>query len=390
MTVMSLRRSGPALAAAAALVAASCVPALASGGNTVAGARAPGMLQAGQVAGRSAVPWRLVGPGWTLAVAQTAPANVAQHVRVLLIDPRGGTYDVFTWPTPVSHGWVRLLDWSSAGWRALFELPAKGGAFRLDQLMLRTGTLTGAVLAPSVFPMTYTRPLGKQVLAIGGNFSNSIVRISLSGRVIKSLAPGRAFGQAVVSPGGQLVAAGMKRGVAFISNEGGVARQVGIRGANPTYGCSVVRWWDATHVLTLCAKRLWLVPAGHGAPVALTSQPQTQLMDGWRAGKSLFVQQFLSGSTHPGCEVGLKRQQADGSLVLVNVPGLGCSSGGVLASVGGRLLILGQPGDAGGSLRWFNPATGKIKILYKPEPGAEGIVFVVAFGEASADSLWGS
>jgi hypothetical protein len=42
------------------------------------------LSSAGQVAGRSAVPWRLVGPGWTLAVVDTAPANVLEHAQVVL------------------------------------------------------------------------------------------------------------------------------------------------------------------------------------------------------------------------------------------------------------------------------------------------------------------
>ncbi len=389
MTAISPRRSALALAVAGALLAAGCAPALAGGRRVAADASALSMLSSGQVAGRSAVPWRLVGPGWTLAVADTAPLNVAQHAHVLLIDPHGGEYAIFSWPTLVNPRFVDLLDWSGDRQRALFELTSSPGTPRLDQLTLRTGALTSALIAPYLIPLTYTRPLGKQALALGENIGQSVARISIAGRVIKWLAPGHTFRNAVMSPDGQLIAAGTARAITFVSNAGGVVRQVAIPGANPAYGCNALRWWDAAAVLASCAKRLWLVPAGQGAPAALTKQPQTRLVDGWRAGASLFVQAFLPASTYPGCDVGLERQEADGSLVVVQAPGLGCSSGGVLASAGGRLLLLGQPGYAAGSLRWFDPATGKVQILYTPKSGTPGIVWAVAFGNGPPDQFFG-
>jgi hypothetical protein len=119
-------------------------------------------------------------------------------------------------------------------------------------------------------------------------------------------------------------------------------------------------------------------------------RPQTQLFEGWQAGKSLFVVTSLQWSLHPGCTAALKRQEADGSLVVVEAPGLGCNSGGVAASVGGRLLLLGfpfGPQQASGSLRWYNPATGKVRILYKAKSGTPGVVWLDPFGSNAEQDL---
>jgi hypothetical protein len=398
MAISILRRAG-VIVASAGVAAAGCgsasaaghggLPAAGRAGRAGAGQDALAMLPAGRVAGRSAVPWRLVGPGWTLAVVGTSAPDGEGHPKLLLIDPRGGWYVMYSWPAADNSHFMALIDWSGDRNRALFLLPGRNHTTLLGQLTLRTGQLATVTLSQNLYPASYTKPLGLQVLGTGGSSGLSLLRMSTTGQVIKWLAHGHTFGYPVMSPDGQVIAAGTtSRRVAFISNAGGVIREVAIPGADPTRGCQTVRWWNATTVLANCAKHLWLVPESGGAPTALTKRPQTQLVDAFLAGGRLYIQAEPSLVTYPGCGLGLERQQPDGSVVVLRVPGLGCSAG-VLATDGARLLLLGVGQTGFGSLRWYNPATGATQILYRPRPGGQGIGWAISFGDVGADHLFG-
>ena len=95
------------------------------------------MLPAGKVGTRSQIPWGQVGSGWALAEYTKATIRRARMVTLYLIDPAGGMYSEYRWPSSKS-AW-NLVDWSGDKARALFTGPAAGHQVAMHQLMLATG-----------------------------------------------------------------------------------------------------------------------------------------------------------------------------------------------------------------------------------------------------------
>ena len=332
-------------------------------------------VAAGQTGSRSQVPWNLVGPGWVLAQyegAGTAPHDTA--TTIYLIDPAGGRYQLYQFPPGTSS---MLVDWSAATRQALFRYPT-------TQINLVTGTVIATSDLGGLNPM-YGQPNG---LDIVGAAQNRLFQIDLTGQKVKVLAYHTSAARPVYAPGNATLAAGSNVGLALVRTSGGVIHWLPVPGASPG-SCSPVRWWSATIILAACASgtggsRLWLVPADGRRPTPLTPQGGTGRgpVAGWRLPSGLYLQVVNSA----GFNV-IARQSGGGTLTPVPVPGTGDDI--VLTTLGSRLLIeaadLGTvPGGltgitGGGSLLWFDPATGAEQWLVKAPAQQNGVLVAVPF-----------
>ena len=350
----------------------------------------PAMLGAGRVGPRSAVPWSLVGPGWVLAdyTRTQLPRGVpvpARPVTLFLVDPRGGRYTMYRWPSTSRAASYTLLDWSGDRTRALFL--ASGPTARrtvLHQLQLATGTMTRFTLPAGTSPVGYTRPDGTNLLAIGTKHGRSVVqRYDLTGALAATLATGSSVAG---SPDGVTLAIGTDTGIGVVSNAGGRLRRLRIPGMTARSGCQPVRWWNASTVLAGCepagssAQQLWLVPIGGAAPTALTpvraAGPDYGDGDAWRLASGLYLQ-----AAGAGCGTFLAQQAPDGSATPVGGLALAGGVDVVLAVVGHRMLMRAGVGcPPSSSLIWFNPATGTGNNLLAGPPGAFGVTGAVAYG----------
>jgi hypothetical protein len=138
-------------------------PPASSGG---AGKPAVHMLAAGQTGSRSAIPWSLIGPGWTLAEVSTAqPASNGSATGAgtnvtYLVDPEGGKYRIRS-----TYGAAApdLLAWSGNAKEALYGV---GGGQSYGLLALASGSMTPLALPAGVTPLGFTRPDGLNILAV--------------------------------------------------------------------------------------------------------------------------------------------------------------------------------------------------------------------------------
>ena len=128
--------------------------------------------------------------------------------------------------------------------------------------------------------------------------------------------------------------------------------------------CTPARWWNTTTILASCyangsgIPRLWLVPESGAKPTALTPQHKPSSsdfgdIDGWKLPSGLYLQSLGACGT-----LELNKQNANGSVSPVDVPGTPNTSTLVVTAAGPRLLVQAQSGCQGGNLFvWFNPAT---------------------------------
>jgi len=402
----SARRSGFATAFMTALAAATACVVVASSGSSAAstaghhgfGAAAgaaidqaaatlssgrqplpPGqlMLGSGRVGTRSQVPWRLVGPGWTLAEFTTGSYRVARPVTLCMIDPAGGKYRMYQWAATRTP-W-QLVDWSGDKKRALLEQPA-ASRLPMHELVLATGQLTSFRLPSAADVLGYTRPDGTAILVA----DHGIVRYSRTGVLERRLVNGSQYNAALSSPSGLTELVNGKIGVELVSNLGGVERRLPVPGTDPSGGCALVRWWTSTAALVRCestsAARLWMVPVSGAAPTAVTPSrsglegPDFGDLDAWRLPSGRYVQALgACGSIFIG------KEGKHGKVSIVNVAG---SSGNnvVVATVGGQFLVLEFSGCfPDSSLAWFNPATGAVENVLAAPANRYGVYSVVAY-----------
>jgi len=342
-------------------------------------------LAAGQVGTRSAVPWRRVGAGWALAQYTRSSALFAPHKKVkpitlYLVDPAGGKYALYRWPATRSP-WY-LVDWSGDKTRALFIAAGTGSRNVLHQLVLATGAVSTFTLPANVSPIGYTRPDGKNLLAV----ADGIARYNLRGVFQARLARGTLEEIAISAADGLTEVVSGSRGLELVSNSGGLIRRLRVPGTAPRLGCNPVRWWSASTVLAACLptksleSRLWLVPVSGAAPKALTpirkpSSHDYGDVDAWRLPSGLYLQALgPCGTEYIG------KQEAGGSVKMINVPGGGANNNRIAAVTGRRMLVQVQTGCPGSdSLVWFNPATRAVQKVLTAPGNEAGVLTVVAY-----------
>jgi TolB protein len=369
----------------AAALSAVCVAGLLGVGAGAAGAASAGTSVAQvQASAQAAVPWSQVGPGWSLV--EYSNGTTAKHAATILyvVSPVGVKYPVFTWRASAGFA-PGLIAWSGDKTRALFFV---GGGGQVAQLNLLTGKLTKFTIQHQAQVIGYTRPNGLNILGVfGPGAVQTLARFSLTGKLLKVLAVGHDFSASGVdSADGTTLAVEGSTGLRLVSNAGAVIRQLPVPGTDPRIGCSPVRWWDSKTILAGCAAksasmgRLWLVPASGAKPTALTPQRKPGPMslgdlDAWRLNSGLYLQSATGCGT-----VVINKQNANGSLTRVNVPGTLNVNNRVLTAQGQSLLVDALtecPGTS--SLLWFNPGTRAVKWLIKAPAGAFGVLAAVPF-----------
>lgn len=353
-----------------------------------AASMAGGAAYATASAGRAAVPWRQVGPGWALAIRWPgrfgSPGKPQAAVPVLyLYNPVGHRYRLFRWPMtkrpPV------LLDWSGDKTRALVQT----GLGALEQVSLATGRVNRIRLPLQVQPIGYTRPTGQEVLtfqSVGRDLGHfRLARYGLDGRLAKVLTSVADGTTTVYSSSGAVLAVNAPHGIWMVSNNGGIRRRLHIPGAGA--GCMPSRWWNSRTILAYCKatrksrSRLWLVPAHGAKPRPLTAQYGKNSIDpgdfgAWPARGSI----YLNSQARSGRQL-IFRRSAGRPLTAVPVPHVP-KGDAIVAAHGSRLLILAfDVCGSHSSLLWLNPVTGKEQLLINTRPALAGVLGEVPFGQ---------
>lgn len=394
------RRSGAALALAAAMVAACSStgsmyvspssPATTLTSTAVAEAAAHGVE--GPI---GAVPWPQVGPGWLLATWSPAPGRrhgqtpapgeptlETATTTLYLVDPAGGRYAITTFEPSGTGEPPRLVDWSGDGGRALLQGP--GGLIEVD---LHNGkqtsiTVPGTVAGSNVIAR-YTRPDGKAVVlstSDGTSERPSLARIDLAGNHQLSYPVGPDFrGGYLSTPDGTQLVLGTASGLALMANDGTPGKALPVPGKN---ACAPVRWWDSasTTVLTRCNEqgypRLWLVPRGGGATTALTASLSGTAssdagdVNAWQLPAGTFVQ-ALGGC---GFQYLAKLNAVGGPTTEVSVPGVQ-GSVVVVGANGGHLDLQAKaPCGGGQALFDYDPSAGTSTVLLGPAVIGGGVI----------------
>jgi len=361
----------------AAVVAA--VLAAASGAG--AALAAPGVHPA--KAELSLVPLRQVGLGWSIveySAAKVSPHPTTGKTTLYAVSPQGRKFAFFSWPSvrPGLSSYF-LVDWSGDGQRVLMA----NGYNKFEQISLATGKVINRFKLPSsASAMSYTRPLGENILASFG--SGSIRRYDLQGNLTKVLT--KTSQGAIESPDGTTVIVGTSYGVEQVSNVGGVLKRLHVPVA--VFGCSPDRWWSANTVLATCgakrgtgSPRLWLIPISGGRAKALTAQrnghgPDLGDIDAWKLTTGVYLQ-----ALGPCGVEFIATQSRDGSAHRVPVPGLHFASDHIVTGTGSSLLVQADSGCGGGaSLVWFNTHTEKVTWLFHPPADIAGVESVAPFG----------
>ncbi|HYK27022.1 MAG TPA: hypothetical protein VEV61_03560 [Streptosporangiaceae bacterium] len=405
------KRRGVAVAAAAvaATVAVGlAVPALAARTQSakLQPATVSRVLGPGQVGLRAAVPWRRVGPGWSLALYSAGHGVGVIKPKdgpstVYLVDPSGGRYRIITWPAHSAQTLWYLVAWSGDGRRAMFvpAIELYGPREQVFQLQLRTGKVTSFRLPKNVLAVGYTRPDGLNILAerganIGPTARGTLMRFSLTGHLLKTLATvrgdriqipgeeGAHLGEAAYQPAGAELAVGGTNGIVLVGNAGGVIKRLPVPGVNQ--GCAAVRWWTAQTVLASCSTstdpgpRLWLVPANGSQPEALTPARTGQTFDigdfnAWQLSSGRYVNGYGACGT-----LVIGKQPTHGPEQMVNVPGSVSSL--VVNATRTRLQIERiNECSPGVSLVWFNPVTRAMTVAIPLGRNQDGVVAVVPY-----------
>ena len=379
------------------------------------------MLPAGRTGSRATIPWSLIGPGWTLAEVSTArpDANGAAagggRYVTYLVDPEGGRYRIRATSGAAA---LDLLAWSGDSKRALYSIYSgqPGGAAAYGLLTLATGQLTPLRLPADVAAVGFTRPDGLNILAVReGHAKYRLERFTLAGAHAANLgslsAPsgtqGGLVGNALSSPDGDTVVWGVSGDeMQLVGNAGGRIRKLRVPGSGTPPSCTPISWWSSDTILASCndasspgAGRLWLV-RDTGAATALTGISGSaggsgDLTGAWQSAGTLYVTetttaQCQTAASGPGGQQILRLTQGGGEAP-VSVPHSTNHHAAVVASVGGRLLVLAQTSCPGtSSLLWFNPSTRAAQTVLTAPPTEVGVVAAVSFGSgptATTDGL---
>ncbi len=374
------------------------------------------MLPAGKIGGRAAIPWSLVGTGWTLAEVSSAqptadggPGNSGTSA-IYLVDPKGGRYAIRSWP----GGSTTLFAWSGNGAQALLRTPGSNST-TYSLLSLTTGQVTSMPLAADVTVVGFTRPLGLAILAVKvhGNRAE-LQRYNPSGTLQATIAK---LARKATQPGWQPGSCGSDCGalsspdgvtdiwgttwneMQLVSNLGGVIRRLRVPGSGKPPACAPLSWWNSQTVLANCASpgqpsavsdRLWLVPVDGSTPTPLTSGSGVPSgadfnVTAAQANGTAYVTQtsFNQCPSSPSGPGGLDilQVQPGGGLSTVGVPGSTNTRNTVLDGVGSRLLVLAQTQCPGSySLLWLDPGSSTGQTLLSAPSGELGVTAAVPYG----------
>jgi Tol biopolymer transport system component len=374
------------------------------------------MLAAGQTGDRAAIPWSLIGPGWTLAEVSTAQATSngsatgGTHVTYL-VDPEGGKYRI---RTTYGASAPQFLAWSGDAKEALYAVsgPPGGPAASYGLLALTSGDLTPLSLPAGVIALGFTRPDGLNLVAVQqAGQKYRLERYDLQGghQATIGTMPRPAGApttlqrlNALSSPDGTTAVWGVNGdGMQLVSNAGGLIRKLRMPGVGSPKSCTPLSWWSAHTVVAYCnaagqqdAGRLWLTPVGGGQPTPLTGvsgslSGQGYLTGAWQTAGAVYITSTTSNQCS-GAPSGPGGQQilqlsTGGAQSAVSIPTSTNNHSSVVAAISGRLLVLSQTSCPGtSSLIWFNPSTHAVQTVLTARSGEVGVVGAVPYGSGPA------
>ena len=360
-----------------------------SGGTSVGSSSTavPKALAAGQEGTRDQVPWEEVGPGWLLALWNSAPAPTVEgeqpavspndKTTLYLVDPAGGRYAITTMATTAAQQLGSLVDWSGNGHSALFSGSTGTDTVKthLTEIQIGTGDMNAFDVDGSSSAAGYTRPQGKAILVSidGERLAATTVRFDVSGErqaTYPTSFPtvGQTVSGFLEDPDGTTVVLAAMKGIVAVDNNGAHPHELPVPGA--TEGCRPLRWWDDATVLTSCGSpsRLWLVPTGGAAPRALTAPldnngPDLGDLDAWRVASGTYVQ-----DAGPCGYQYLAKLGPDGKTTKVTVPGVDADRSVYVKGAHESKLAVISAFSCGASdaLAWFDPAANQATPLLGP------------------------
>jgi hypothetical protein len=342
--------------------------------------------QAPAAPGARAVPWHLVGSGWSAVVWHTpvhTQADASAPGTLLLVGRGGERYPITAVPF-----WTSLEDVSPDGRRVVFVTnghTAWMGTPRVTVLDLRTRRTTTFLLKGEASQVRFTRPSGDSLLIARAATAFVVERRSLSGRLLRSYgqAPFPAASVLLPTRNGTYLLVRHARGIAVRSLATG--RMIRLLKAPAGQTCQPQRWWNATTATVICTDaadvyRVWLYPLSGARPIRLTAGAIAGAAqgfdDGWRAGRGALVQSMSMIMTPE-----LFRRDARGRITPVRWPSTVVPAGPrirVHAVVAGWVYLgvatggegFGIDAERARSLIRIDPITGRARTL--AGPGANG------------------
>jgi TolB protein len=373
----------------------------------------PVMLAAGKTGSRGAIPWSIVGPGWTVAEVSTGAAGTSRPGQIItyLVDPEGGRYEIQT--TGAAPGSMpQLLAWSGDAQNALFAVPSGPSSATYELLSLTSGDMTNLPLPANVTAVGFTRPDGLAILAVRDNpDAFKLERYTLQGGLEATIGSlprkpdspewlpgcGTTCG-ALSSPDGQTDVWGVTGDqMQLVGNADGKVTGLTVPGSAT---CVPLSWWNASTVLSYCRAgaqsargQLWLVPTDGSGPAQLTqtsgsASGQGDLIGAWQAAGVTYVaatnfRECPGAQSGPG---GLSLVPVSGESLQrpITVGGATNNHTSIVSVSGGNLLLLAQTSCPGtSSLVKFDPSTGVATTLVTVPAGEVGVLAAVPYGLGS-------
>ncbi len=344
------------------------------------------MLASGKQGSVAQIPWGDVGSGWTLAQwSPSTTANSSVTQTLYLVDPLGGRYVV----DPSVPAGTEVADWSGDFHRAVLTDYSNGGT-TVTEVNLGTGATLHEFSVAGYDSISYTRPSGLAMLLQGPidaapNFA-PLERIGVDGSLqltfpSKFSEVGSYTGTFLVSNDGTELALGTTKGIAIVSNDGSVIRQLPVNAAG---GCAVRKWYYASSpgsspsVLAFCGGstgpgQMWLVPVDGTAPEA--DETTGPVVDEWFAGGAAYAQDAVCGAAWIS-------DPSTGKTI--PVPGVAAGLAVRIVAVHGQELeVMVSPSCAGQHqspyLDFFNPASGQVTPLLGGSLSGGSVTGVVGY-----------
>ena len=362
------RRRTPFLAAAAvAALAGGVVAAVALTGGAPARPAHPAPNPTSHPAphptgarGTDTVPWDRVGSGWTLVQRSKAGRTTLE-----LISPTAAMYPMATLPPNAS-----ATLWSPDAQRVLVTDQAG-----VRQLTLRTGALRTVPIPAGTTPVSYTRPTGTALLAVGPD--GVLRRYDVATGALQQAYPRTVPGigalnvqQPLYDADGGMLALGAQHGVAVLANDGRLVHAYPAPAG--TDSCYPVRWNGTSSVDVACGStdviNLWRLPLDGVAAIQLTRGPHGNNLFGY-TDRWAYSGGYL-GLAPNGCgPASLVRFAGDGTGSEVSVPRPKGVTGPLTyeGHAGDAVVLMGvtagQCAPQGHVLLRYDAATGTTRVL---------------------------
>lgn len=343
--------------------------------------------------GSQAIDPASAGPGWTLAVHDSASEidGGVGPTRLLLVSPSGGSAVIGEWP---AETFVEVVDWTPDGSAALLRvgIDSTSAVLRLD---LATGARTTIADGGTDTYLRggFTRPTGRNVVVHRSSFGEDEVleRRDADGYLLATLLTSAPSDQPPFElqwlyalDGRSLVVSG-RSSLQRIGNDGSVQDSIEV----PGRACNPVRWWPSGALLVTCLDgpedtyygRLWLVPvADPGAATPLTGpRPEdAPVVDmGYVDAIPTEGATLLQWVGDCGA-AGVHRLEPDGAGTRIDVASPTGAEAFLLGVANGRMYVRTSGGcDTGGDLISAALDGSDVRVLVARQDGERGVTSAV-------------